>query len=370
MARISFSALVEEITGKLAGSVFQDSYGGFQIRTRVSPRNPQTKYQQLRRGEFAFLSAGWRFLTSAQRQTFIDAAGTPPGALNLYLQSNINLTLIEEPVITDYIPSSDPGDMEIQFDDVSPTSMTIKATDAPTIVPAGTKLLLQITFQKAPTKIFTNPSQYSPVISFDEGTDLSVPVDILSAWTARYGVLLPDKLLCLKSALIDKTNGLRGAELINCTNSEIMASKYIPLFTQSTSVANVGTGSEDLVNYSIPANTLATNSDRLLVKFVSSIGVGGGASQKRIWVNLASSQNGVTGGLVFTSSEIQIIRKTAAVAQLLIRWLNTTGVITESVSNDFALDFTVGITIRFETTAAAADRVTLFQSSVDLIKAP
>ena len=180
MARVAFSALIEEIVGKLAGSVFQDSYGGMQIRTRVSPRNPQTKDQQLRRGEFGYLSAGWRFLTSVQRQTFIDAASTPPAALNLYLQSNVNLTLIEEPTITDYVPSSDPGTMPIDFSTAEPGNLSIIASGSPTTVPAGTKLLIQITYQKAPTRIFTNPSEFSPVISFDEGTDLSTATNVIT----------------------------------------------------------------------------------------------------------------------------------------------------------------------------------------------
>ena len=90
IARISFTAIVAQIVRKLAGSVFQYSYGGFQIRTRVSPRNPQTQYQQLRRGDFGFLSQTWRNLSPTERQTFIDNAGTPPAALNLFVLSNVN----------------------------------------------------------------------------------------------------------------------------------------------------------------------------------------------------------------------------------------------------------------------------------------
>lgn len=212
MARISFSALVEEIVGKLAGSVFQDSYGGFQVRTRVSPRNPQTKYQQLRRGEFGYLSAGWRFLTSAQRQTFIDAAATPPAALNLYLQSNINLTLIQEPTITDYIASSDPGPMQIDIASANNSALIIQASGGITTVPTGTKVLIQITYRKEETKIFTNPSQYSPIINYDEGTDLTVAQNIIAQWQARYGQMQPTGRIGLKASLIDKSNGLRGAE--------------------------------------------------------------------------------------------------------------------------------------------------------------
>jgi len=273
MARISFSALVEEITGKLAGSVFKDSYGGMQIRTRVSPRNPQTNYQQLRRGEFGFISAGWRTLTSVQRQTFIDAALTPPGGMNLYVQSNINLTLINEPLITSYVPSSDPGSMAIAFTAVEAESdvtlcppkcgkMIIKATGGTTVVPAGTKLLLQVTFQKEPQQIFTNPSMYSPVLSFDEGTDLAIQTDIIDEWRSRYGILSINKRLCLKANLIDKSNGLRGADMISCTISEEMA-KFVKIFSSATPVVSSGTAITDAFSAAIAANTLTQVGDTL-----------------------------------------------------------------------------------------------------------
>src|SRR5213596_1553841 len=102
MARISFTAIVSEIVGKLAGSVFQSSYGGFQIHGRVSPRNPQSNYQQLRRGMFGFISATWRSLTNTERQTFIDGAVSPGGGFDLYVQSNVNLILVNEPMISAY----------------------------------------------------------------------------------------------------------------------------------------------------------------------------------------------------------------------------------------------------------------------------
>src|SRR5215207_1934497 len=102
MARISFTAIVAEINGKLAGSVFQYSYGGYQIHTRVSPNNPQTQYQQLRRMDFGFVAASWRELTSLQRQTWVDGAVTEPEAFNLFVASNINLILAGETMITDY----------------------------------------------------------------------------------------------------------------------------------------------------------------------------------------------------------------------------------------------------------------------------
>jgi hypothetical protein len=216
MARISFAALIESITGKLAGSVFQDSYGGWQIRTRVSPRNPQTNYQQLRRGEFGFISASWRSLSLIERQTFIDAASTPPAALNLFIQANVNLTLIEEPIITTYVPSTAPILMPLQINDLTPLTFIIQASSGTVLVPAGTKLLVYATTDRLATQIFTNPSAYTPLLNFDEGSDLSVPADIISNWNAHYGQLRSNRNVCIKAVLIDKSNGSRGPESIIC----------------------------------------------------------------------------------------------------------------------------------------------------------
>lgn len=221
MARVSFSSLMEEITGKLAGSVFQDSYGGFQIRTRVTPRNAQSNYQQLRRGEFGFISSLWRTLDAVQRQTFIDAAGSIPAALDLFIGSNINLTLINMPLINTYIPGSVPDSMPVEITSATIIELGIQATGPITTVPAGTKLLIQATNTRFITGIFLNPSMFSPIADFDEGEAMSIVHDVITNWQARYGQLNPNLRLCIKAALIDKINGSRGPEIIFCINSLI-----------------------------------------------------------------------------------------------------------------------------------------------------
>ena len=187
MAKVSFSALIEEIVGKLAGSVFQDSYGGFQIRTRVSPRNPQSNFQQLRRGEFGYISALWRTLSPTERQTFIDAAASPSGGLNLFIQSNVNLSLIGEPILSTYPTPTTPVEMPMEIVTYDGTLFTVRASGATTTVPTGFTLIIFATYEKPQSKIFTNPSQFSPIVNFAAGTDLSVATDIAADWIARYG---------------------------------------------------------------------------------------------------------------------------------------------------------------------------------------
>jgi len=370
MARIIFSSLVEEIVGKLAGSVFQDSYGGMQIRTRVSPRNPQSQYQQLRRGEFAYLSAGWRNLTTLQRQSFIDAAGTPGQGFNLYLSANINATLIEEPLITDYVASAVPGTMTVEFQTVSPEEMPIIATGGTTTVPAGTRLLVQVTYPKLPTKIFTNPSQYSPVLSIDEGTDLSTPMDIITQWQNRYGQLPLNRRICLKCNLIKKSNGLRGADSINCTISEEMPQSYISLSRNTTPVATTGTSFEALFTYAMPGGTLVNTGDMLQI--VTKFKATGAVTTRNVELNIGGESAGsfdIPSAQTF-SAVAHVILTGAANFKLVWRIMGANVAKENTTDQTWSIDPTVSNDVIFYGLSDVAGDITAIFQSIDLIKAP
>jgi hypothetical protein len=247
MARVSFSALIEEIVGKLAGSVFQDSYQGFQIRTRVTPRNPQTNYQQVRRGEFGFITQTWRTMSQAERDTFISAAPYPSAGFNLFVASNVNLSLIGLPMITTYTPSSVPADMPLQLDLYDGVNFNVSASGAVTTVPAGYSLILFATAEKSPTKIFTNPSQFSPISTFAAGVDLSSPVNQAAEWIARYGQFTNDKRICIKSALIDNSNGNRTDAAVSCANQTDM----LPYDLYLANISQSGGGDPTVVEASV-----------------------------------------------------------------------------------------------------------------------
>lgn len=370
MARIVFSALVEEIVGKLAGSVFQDSYFGMQIRTRVTPRNPRSQYQQLRRGEFGYLSSGWRNLTDPQRQSFIDNAASPSGGLNLYLQANVNLTLIEEPTIDFYTPTTDPGSMAVEFVDASPDGLLIRATGSPTTVPAGTKLLIQTTSLKPVTRIFTSPSNYSPTLSIDEGSDLSIPLDILTEWVSRYGVMSADKRLCLKANLIDKSNGLRGASVINCINTTDMAVKYIPLFSKITTTSNSGAGMTTLQSITIAANQFTADSQKIIAEYEFQLA--GGVATKVIQITVDGTT--WTFNNINTSANTCLriwLQRSASDKVRGIYILTSDGIADQVASVELTgIDFTAPWVILVEGQGTASNQVNLTSSWMDFVKEP
>lgn len=216
MARISFTSEMAELVGKLAGSVFQYSYGGFQVHGRVVPANPQTERQQLRRGWFGWFAASWRNLTSLEQATFNTAAGSQPEGFRLFVGSNINLYLIGLPTLTSYVTSPAPASMALDIDALAPGQFDVIAAGSPAVVPVDSSLLLFATAEKVLPKRFTNPSEYSPIAVFPAGSDFTSAVSVLAEWQALYGILSGSERICINSVLISTLNGTRSADSIIC----------------------------------------------------------------------------------------------------------------------------------------------------------
>lgn len=221
MARISFTSSAEEIIGKLGGNVFQDSYFGIQLRGLSKPRNPQTQLQQLRRGDFRFLSSSWRYLSDADKATWIAEAGTVPGALRLFIGNNINLILAGIPIISTYSPTTAPPSIPLEIVQLNTTSFTVQATGAVTTIPDKKSLIFFATSLQALTHNFINPAEYQPILFFPAGSDLSSPVEVSAYWIDKYGQLIQGKYLCVKSAIVDTTNGNRTDSPENCATVSI-----------------------------------------------------------------------------------------------------------------------------------------------------
>jgi hypothetical protein len=88
MAKVEFTGIVANITGKLSGSVFQQSFGGAQLHAKKSPINRQSYLQQVERVAFAELTAAWRDLTDVERASWTAAAPTASQGFNLFVQVN------------------------------------------------------------------------------------------------------------------------------------------------------------------------------------------------------------------------------------------------------------------------------------------
>lgn len=277
--------MIEEIVGKLAGSVFQDSYQGFQIRTRVSPRNPQSFFQQLRRGEYGYITQLWRELSDSQRDTWSGGAPSGISAFQWFVTCNCNLSLLDIAPISTYSGSSAPASMNAQINELTTEAFLVSVPSGTTTVPSGHTLIVFASYLRGAQQLFTNPSMFSPVINFPAGTNMASAKDIFTEWTDRFGVLNAERRLCIKTALINNSNGLRTDGAVSCANSTSMAYlSYVAKISQSGTSAPTATevyntlgavtfSYDDVGQYYCLSSNLFTSGKTAI--FVSSNNVGG-----------------------------------------------------------------------------------------------
>ena len=73
MAKIKFGMMMTDARGKLGGQVFSKNRSGSYVRTKVTPVNPQTSFQQASRFLLGALSQAWSGLTRAQIEAWNNA---------------------------------------------------------------------------------------------------------------------------------------------------------------------------------------------------------------------------------------------------------------------------------------------------------
>lgn len=156
MAKIKTTAMVSEIRNSVAGTTFSVNGYGAYIRTKVTPTNPQTSYQQAQRQLLGALSSGWRSLTQAQRDAWNSAVGnfkqtdvfgdaqTLTGQ-TLYIMLNTNLSNAGEEVLDN--PPSPQAIPAIAIAAVSAvvTGHVLTLTIDPVAIPAEHKLFVYAT---------------------------------------------------------------------------------------------------------------------------------------------------------------------------------------------------------------------------------
>lgn len=70
MAKVLYTAIVDEVKGRLSGSVFQRSVGGNILRSLVVPVNRRTTVQQRVRSSLAAVTSAWRNCSEANRNSW------------------------------------------------------------------------------------------------------------------------------------------------------------------------------------------------------------------------------------------------------------------------------------------------------------
>jgi hypothetical protein len=109
--KVKFGAIVTDGRGKIGGHVMSKNKGGSYMRTKKSPANPKSSYQQTVRARLTSNAQGWRGLTAAQIVLWNTAAKLwykhnvfgdkrNPNGFNLYLWLSNNLSNIGAALLT------------------------------------------------------------------------------------------------------------------------------------------------------------------------------------------------------------------------------------------------------------------------------
>lgn len=131
--KMQFGSIVVAGSGKIGGHVASRNRSGAYLRTKVTPVNPSTSFQQNARGLLSSLSTQWSGLTEAQRLSFNGAVSQfaktdifgdlkNPSGFNLYVKLNSNLVNTGQAQIT-----TAPEKIEIPFSGIDTIAMAAGA---------------------------------------------------------------------------------------------------------------------------------------------------------------------------------------------------------------------------------------------------
>jgi hypothetical protein len=90
MARIKYSALVDQINGSIGGTTFQNNRYGFTIKRKPAGKKTGSAIQKQRRNAVAAVGQDWIGLTDAQRNSWDTYASTFPRATRLNPNAFLN----------------------------------------------------------------------------------------------------------------------------------------------------------------------------------------------------------------------------------------------------------------------------------------
>jgi len=192
--KAKFGAIVVDGRGKLGGHVASRNRAGSYFRTKVTPVNPNTPFQQAARGLLTSLAQTWRTLTADERSAWNSAvedfARTDifgdiknPTGFNLFVRLNTNIDNVNQSQIT--LPPLPAAVIESVASAASfiITGSVGTVTFSPTVT-AGMAVLVRATPGLSAGISFVK-SEFR-IIDVMDAAEAS-PFDIFSAYVAKFG---------------------------------------------------------------------------------------------------------------------------------------------------------------------------------------
>lgn len=216
MALVKFGAGVSEMRGKEGGVIYSRNAYGAYMKTKVSPTNPQTSYQQTQRSLMGTLAQLWATLSAANKAGW-DSLGDQVTRINvfgdqttykgfgLFMRLNRNLQIIGEDPITTAPTLPTFSNLELTAMSANATTPAITLTFTPTPLQANEYLVVYATPNIVTGRTFVK-NLYRFILADDAAASVLNIYD--AAWISRYpeGLTVGAKIF-VKAKIIDDASG-------------------------------------------------------------------------------------------------------------------------------------------------------------------
>ena len=196
-------------SGSQANTTASRNRFGQYNRTRAMPVNPNSARQVIARGRLTELSVAWRDLSDSERAAWNEYGAAHPRTDSLgqtvYPTGHqsfvgVNSALINASLAQVTVP---PVDVDIEAPVITPTAEEAAFTVAytPTPVPTSHRLVVEASPAVSAGRTFNG--DYRFVAS--AAAAAASPLDIFTAWTAKFGGLQEGKKVFLRARLVRAT---------------------------------------------------------------------------------------------------------------------------------------------------------------------
>jgi hypothetical protein len=208
MAKVVLSGLITSLSGKLAGSVFQKTVGGLQVRTKVSPRNPRTARQQMRRSEWSFAALSWLTFNAAEIASWNDNAPPLSSGVAFFLETNAKIQTAGQPLLRTYTPGTVTATAAANFNTLTAGSIILNDLSLLQKIQDNEFLNIFMTRNLPGSTTFLSPSDYVLIETLPPFTSTDAPVDVTVAYSLRFPSLGSGERVGLRFYIVNVATGV------------------------------------------------------------------------------------------------------------------------------------------------------------------
>lgn len=219
MALIKLTAFLDQISGKVNGSVFARNKGGAYVRSKSNPTNPQTNLQMGVRSVFSSISQAWRNLTDAQRNAWASISDSLPyqnklgdtrtlSGFALHQQTNLNLQTVNSPMVSAPPPVRSIGSVA----EITSLAMTPTGTDLVGFVNGADPDDQVVIFATPPVSPgIKNYKKYLRLLTIDTPDNLENGLDLTAQYASTFSTPVVGQRVGFKLVIINSVSGQASA---------------------------------------------------------------------------------------------------------------------------------------------------------------